>query len=74
MEHYITGDIVQLKSGGPKMTVQRVIGSHNNNLGLKATDEYYKIRGFEEGDLICQWFVGNSLKDGTFSAKSLIKL
>jgi uncharacterized protein YodC (DUF2158 family) len=74
MEQYITGDIVQLKSGGPKMTVQRVIGSNNNNLGLKATDEYYKIRGFEEGDLICQWFVGNSLKDGTFSAKSLIKL
>ena len=74
MEQFITGDIVQLKSGGPKMTIQRVIGTNNSNLGLKATDEYYKIRGFEEGDLICQWFVGNSLKDGTFSAKSLIKL
>jgi uncharacterized protein YodC (DUF2158 family) len=74
MEEFKIGDIVQLKSGGPKMTVQRVIGSNNNHIGLKATDEFYKIKGFEEGDLICQWFVGNSLKDGTFSAKSLIKL
>ena len=65
------GDIVQLRSGGPKMTVQRVIGIDKNNFGLKAADEYLKMRGFNDGDVICQWFEGNSLKDGTFKAASL---
>ena len=65
------GNIVQLKSGGPKMTVQRVIGADKNNFGLKAADEYLKLRGFNDGDVICQWFEGNALKDGTFKAASL---
>jgi len=68
-----TGDIVQLKSGGPKMTIQRLIGSENSNLGLKAADEYLKMRGFGEGDVICQWFEGNTLRDGTFKISSLVK-
>ena len=37
-----TGDIVQLKSGGPRMTVQRVIGADKSNFGLKAADEFLK--------------------------------
>ena len=69
-----TGDIVQLKSGGPKMTIQRVIGFDKTNLGLKAADEYLKMRGFTEGDVICQWFEGNTLRDGTFKIASLLKL
>ena len=69
-----TGDIVQLKSGGPKMTIQRAIGSDTSNFGLKAADEYLKMRGFTEGDVICQWFEGNTLRDGTFKASSLVKL
>jgi uncharacterized protein YodC (DUF2158 family) len=69
-----TGDIVQLKSGGPKMTIQRVIGDDKSNFGLKATDEYLKIRGFTDGDVICQWFEGDNLRDGTFKISSLIKL
>jgi uncharacterized protein YodC (DUF2158 family) len=68
------GDIVQLKSGGPKMTVQRIIGSDRTNFGIIASDEYLKLRGFADGDVICQWFEGNSLKDGTFKAASLNKL
>ena len=40
------GDIVQLKSGGPKMTVQRIIGSDRTNFGIIASDEYLKLRGF----------------------------
>jgi uncharacterized protein YodC (DUF2158 family) len=69
-----TGDIVQLKSGGPKMTIQRVIGSDKSNFGLKAADEYFKIRGFTDGDVICQWFEGDNLRDGTFKVSSLIRL
>ena len=65
------GDIVQLRSGGPKMTVQRIIGADKNNFGLKAADEYLKMRGFTDGDVICQWFEGNALKDGTFKSASL---
>lgn len=66
------GDIVQLKSGGPKMTVQRVIGFDKNNFGLKAADEYLKLRGYSDDDVICQWFEGNVLRDGTFKSASLI--
>ena len=65
------GDIVQLKSGGPKMTVQRVIGIDKNNFGLKAADEYLKLRGYADDDVICQWFEGNVLRDGTFKSASL---
>ena len=68
------GDIVQLKSGGPKMTVQRIIGSDRTNFGIIASDEYLKLRGFTDGDVICQWFEVNSLKDGTFKAASLNKM
>ncbi len=65
------GDIVQLKSGGPKMTVQRVIGIDKNNFGLKAADEYLKLRGYADDDVVCQWFEGNVLRDGTFKLASL---
>ena len=65
------GDIVQLRSGGPKMTVQRVIGVDKNNFGLKAADEYLKLRGFADDDVVCQWFEGNVLRDGTFKSASL---
>ena len=74
METLKIGDVVQLKSGGPKMTVQRIIGSDNNNIGLKAGDEFLKLRGFKDGDVICHWFEGSSLRDGTFKIESLLQL
>ena len=71
MDSIKLGDVVQLKSGGPKMTVQRVIGSDQSNLGLKASDEFLKLKGFRDGDVICNWFESSSLKDGTFKIESL---
>ena len=65
------GDVVQLKSGGPKMTVQRVIGTDQSNLGLKASDEFLKLKAFKDGDVICNWFESSSLRDGTFKVESL---
>ncbi len=68
------GDIVQLKSGGPKMTVLRILGGDKSNFGLKAADEYLKLRGFANGDVVCQWFEGNTLQDGTFKVAGLNKV
>lgn len=74
MESIKIGDVVQLKSGGPKMTVQRIIGMDNSNIGLKAGDEFLKIRGYKDGDVICNWFESSSLRDGTFKIESLVRL
>lgn len=71
MEYIKVGDVVQLKSGGPKMTVQRVMGADQSNLGLKASDEFLKLKGYKDGDVICHWFESSSLKDGTFKVESL---
>jgi uncharacterized protein YodC (DUF2158 family) len=30
------------------------------------------MKGFEDGDVICQWFEGNRLNDGTFKVNTLI--
>ncbi len=69
---YAIGDVVQLKSGGPSMTVQRIIGSDNSNFMIKAADEFMKTQGFSEGDVVCQWFSGNKLESGTFKVDSLM--
>ncbi len=67
------GDVVKLKSGGPSMTVQRIIGSDHSNLGLKAADEFLKMRGFREGDVVCNWFESSALRDGTFKLETLVR-
>jgi uncharacterized protein YodC (DUF2158 family) len=72
MEQLKPGEVVQLKSGGPKMTVQRILGSDKSNFGLIAADEFLKINGYKDGDAVCQWFEGSSLKNGTFKTESLI--
>jgi uncharacterized protein YodC (DUF2158 family) len=64
------GDIVQLKSGGPQMTVQRIIGADKAHL-IKAADEFLKTQGFTDGDVVCQWFNGSKLDNGTFKTESL---
>ena len=74
METIKVGDIVQLKSGGPKMTIQRIIGADQSNIGLKAGDEFLKLRGFRDGDVICNWFEESSLRDGTFRLESLTRI
>jgi uncharacterized protein YodC (DUF2158 family) len=72
MEILKVGDVVQLKSGGPKMTVQRIIGADKSNMGLRALDEALKIQGYKTGDIVCQWFEGNTIRDAAFRAESVI--
>jgi len=50
------GDIVQLKSGGPKMTVQK--------------EETSSPRA-DEGRCWCKWFAGAKLERGSFHEEEL---
>ena len=69
-----TSDVVQLASGGPKMTVQRIIGETTHNSLYKSQDAIMKISGYENGDVICQWFgEHNKLETGVFKPTMLIK-
>lgn len=71
---YKVGDVVQLKSGGPQMTIQRILGYNDSNFMIKAADEFMKTQGFTNGDLVCQWFNGNKLESGNFKAESIIPI
>lgn len=68
------GDLVALKSGGPKMTIRRILGAEED-VSFQMIDDYIKrMKGFKDGDIICQWFEGNELKDGAFPSESLVKV
>lgn len=57
-EHYAPGDIVELISGGPKMTVKsssRAVAS-------------------SPPSVTCQWFAGGTLKVGHFHPDSIRKV
>lgn len=60
MEEFKVGDIVQLKSGGPKMTVADVSARH-------VIQNYI-------GRVGCQWFAGNKSETGYFPKESLRKV
>lgn len=72
MEDLKVTDVVQLNAGGPKMSILRFIGADKSNFQLKTADEFIKLQGFKEGDVICQWFDGNKLSTGTFKRETLI--
>lgn len=56
-DSFTAGDIVQLKSGGPKMTVEGVALNH---MDKEISDVY-----------ACSWFAGLKLQKGRFSRDSL---
>lgn len=72
MEELKITDVVQLNAGGPKMSILRFIGEDKSIFQLKSADEFIKLQGFREGDVICQWFDGNKLSTGTFKRETLI--
>ena len=56
------GDQVELISGGPVMTVQRVVS--RSPMGVMVDDD-------DTGHIRCQWFSGKKLEAGNFPAGSL---
>lgn len=54
MEEAKIGMKVMLKSGGPDMTVLRVIGASERHAKL---DELLKMKGYDDNDVYCQWII-----------------
>lgn len=71
--NFAKGDIVQLKSGGPKMTVKGIVGDSVQSLS-SLEEKAYKIHGIEEGTVICEWFLNNELKSGQFQPEMIVKV
>lgn len=69
------GDPVKLKSGGPEMTVQSILGKSEVNFNAFINDHSLVLSGrYQNGDLVCQWFHNGKLNDGIFPPESLDKL
>jgi uncharacterized protein YodC (DUF2158 family) len=64
------GDSVQLKFGGPRMLVRRVIGESHDPL-VTIQDEALRTRGYQIGDVVCDWYLDNEMKTGVFAAAQL---
>lgn len=67
------GDIVQLKSGGPKMTVNGIVGDDQHSLS-KSIETALRMRGNADGSIYCSWFLVNKLTSGTFILETLKKI
>lgn len=56
---YNVGEMVKLKSGGPDMTVERLLKD---------------IQGEFNGSYKCQWFAGKKADSNVFPQESLVKV
>jgi len=63
------GDLVQLTSGGTKMTVFNFV----RDLPEEARRDYLR-QGCDERDIVCKWFVGTTLKKDVFKKEMLVEL
>jgi len=63
MEDFKVGDVVQLKSGGPKMTVNNADPSPTSTDGIAIPSSPRTI--------YCQWFAGSKLESGSFKPESI---
>lgn len=57
MKEIVQGNVVKLKSGGPEMTVLRVIGQENSNSREIHSDKLYVFGGHNIGDIVCEWLI-----------------
>ncbi|WP_299134545.1 DUF2158 domain-containing protein [uncultured Tenacibaculum sp.] len=68
------GDVVRLKSGGPDMTIVRIIGVEQNNNRTVMADKIVVSAGYDNGDAICEWFDKTERKNEVFKISSLEKI
>lgn len=61
------GEVVMLNSGGPDMTVKYIVGTNK----IKDTD--YLIANHSIGDVVCEWFESEVLKNGIFNPFTITK-
>lgn len=71
MEQFIKGNVVRLKSGSPDMTITRVVGIEKGNARIQMADSLILGAGYENGNLVCEWFEKTTRKDGVFKASSV---
>ena len=71
---FSTGKVVKLKSGGPEMTVNGIIGDSNNPI-YSQVETRLKLAGYTDGNIYCQWFDDkNKLESGCFKQEMLEKV
>lgn len=71
MEQFIKGNVVRLKSGGPEMTIVRVLGIEKGNARIEMQDKFMLSSGYDNGDLFCEWFEKTTRKNDVFKASSV---
>ncbi|MGK0388899.1 MAG: hypothetical protein ACI94Y_001632 [Maribacter sp.] len=54
MDEAEVGMKVVLKSGGPEMTILRIIGESERHAKM---DELLKMKGYSDDDVYCQWMI-----------------
>jgi len=67
MKELNIGDVVQLKSGGPKMTIHKIVGGNIEN-ELFAT----VFKGADKGDIECKWFENGRIESAYFKPQMLV--
>lgn len=65
--NFNVGDIVTLKSGGPNMSINKIV-SRTVSFMAEATSE------LEVNEIKVQWFQDNTVKEGTFTEPQLKKV
>jgi len=76
MVDFKVGDLVQLRSGGPVMTIES-FGYHRSHPDLAALlytdDEKPRVEEGKTPSVSCQWFAGEKLQQGEFAPASLVR-
>jgi len=65
MNKFKVGDVVQMKSGGPKMTVDTV--NYPYNYDIQKVNTSGKVESYH-----CKWFNGKKVEEENFAEESLM--
>ena len=60
------GDVVRIKSGGPRMTAESFVSEGGMSKSA------YIVRGFKDTDIVCVWFEKQTLKRDVFKSEVLM--